>query len=247
MLRRLIATATCVTCASCLAGNAAAADDWLLWTTTGAGAGADATVHNEQGNLGSSPTLAVRYNQFPTHYMKAYLRFDLRKMEKADGAKASGRPLTAHLVLHLAGKADADHRFNVFGLIERRSYGGTREKPILGADWAENAITYANAPAYSNYGGGAFAEGKEKWEKGMLGGVNHEHVVHLGSFAVAKGDEGEVVAPLPEFTAYAEKHAKSKVVTLIICRITGDSTNATAFHSRESAAAALKAPRLAFR
>lgn len=223
---------------------AATAADWQLWTTTAMGSGADATVHNEQGNQGGAPTIAVRNNQFPSHHMKALLRFDLRKMEKAEGAKIGGKPLTPHLVLNLAGKADADHVINVFGLIERKSYGGTKDKPILGADWSEKEITYANMPGFSPYGGGKYEEGDKKWEKGMLGGVNHECTALLGSITVKNDQEGEVDTPLPELTAFIEKNAKSKVVTLILCRVT-ETVNSTAFHSKESAATA-KIPKLAF-
>ena len=225
-----------------LAIATAGAADWQAWTTTAMGSGADATIQAEQPNMGGELTVAVRFNQFPTHFMKTFLRFDLRKLERAPGVKTV-KPGPLNLVLTLAGKPDADHTINVFGLIERRSYGGTKVKPILGADWAENELTYANAPAGSPYGGGVYAEGKEKWEKGMLGGVNHEPTALLGTITVSKDQEGEVVTPLPDLTAFIEKNAKSKIVTLILCRVSA-TDNVTAFVSKEGDPG--KAPKLAF-
>ncbi len=219
-----------------------AAAELQAWTTTAMGAGADATIQKEQGNMGESKTVAVRNNQFPAHHMKGYLRFDLRKLERAPGAKLSGN-LVAHLVLQLEGKADADHKINIFGLVERRSYGGSKADPILGADWSEKELTYANAPARSPYGGGVFGDGDKKWEKGMLGGVDHEHVSLLGTIELKKDQDGEVDTSMPDFTDFVEKNVKSKVVTLILCRIT-ETVNGTNFRSKEWAAG--QAPKLAF-
>lgn len=206
------------------------------------GAGADATIHADQGNQGTKQTVQVRYNQYPSHYMKAYLRFDLRQSAKAKDARPVAG-LVAHLVMQLAGKPDADHTINIFGLIERKSYGGTTAKPILGVDWAEGALTYANAPAGSSYGGGAFTDGKEAWQKGKLGGVDHEHVMLLGTLKITKGQEGEVIAPLPTLPGFIAEHAPSKVPTLILCRVTS-SENSLSFHAKE--AAPYLAPKLAF-
>jgi len=232
-------------CASllCLLCQAANAADWQFWSTTAMGGGADCTVEPDQPNLGAKPDVGVRFNQYPTHTQKTFLRFDLRKPERAAGVKPSGNPLVPNLVLTLAAKADADHRINVFGLIDRRSYGGTKAKPILGADWAEDQLTYANAPAASPYGGGEYTDGKEKWEKGMLGGVAHEPTVLLGTITVKEGQEGEVVTPLPNLDAFIAKNAKSKVVTLILCRVT-QTLNVTAFVSKDGDP--VKAPKLAY-
>jgi biopolymer transport protein ExbB len=55
-----------------------------------------------------------------------------------EGFKTAGKTLLPHLVLQLAGKPDADHEINIFGLIER---GGFVMWPLLAVSVISLAIT----------------------------------------------------------------------------------------------------------
>jgi len=219
------------------------ATDYQAWVTTAAGAGADAVVEAGQPNQGKIASMSVRSNEFPTHTMKSYLRFDLRKLEREPAAKGKNTLKQVDLVLTLVGKPDAERIINVFGLVERPKYGGDKKNPVLGEDWDESLITLANGPANSPYSGGPFVQGDKEYTKDMLGGVNHDYVSLLGELKIPKDAEGTATATLKDMETFLAKSDKNKLITVILCQV-NSSPNPITFATKESGAD--QSPKLGF-
>jgi hypothetical protein len=155
----------------------------------------------------------------------AYLRFDLAGLR---GRKVED----ATLLLTGFNIHPAKQDVNLFAL-QPGDYAG---------DWSETKITWANAPANLEEGGGAVRQAKPN-----SGGVDHGRASFLGTLSIRKtkrsGDEFPFNSPrLVEFLNSAE----AGTVTFILTAVDEQQKQDTSFATRENTAG-LAPPRLRLR
>jgi hypothetical protein len=132
------------------------------------GRGADAVIAEEYPDscLGKSPELPVQFS--PGKSTKMLLRFDLSALP--------GPVSDAALQFKLKPRKDSlPVIWNVYGIREQKSYGAGK----LGEMWAEDSVTWNNAPGSNSIGGGYY---DEKLHAG--GGAEAENAKYLGSLTL---------------------------------------------------------------
>jgi hypothetical protein len=154
-----------------LLGGLALAETWTITTADGKGADAmvSATAGKEKVNEGAGKTMTVMAQ--PQGGRKAYIRFDLSKIEDVKAIKGA--------TLYLAPVPNTSAGvsiFNVFGLNDGEGEewvegnGGEDNEPA-------NELTASNAPAWIKSSGGKYDPDKKTG-----GGVDSKKATFLGTF-----------------------------------------------------------------
>lgn len=168
------------------------------------GRGADAYIisDNPKKNFGSTKDLKVsNNNKFSS---KAYIKFDLSQTKGPITNVAFSFPM-------IETKTTKPRELNVFGLLEKKSYGDGK----LSGNWKESALNWNNAPANIN----DISPYNSKENSG--GGVNNSEAIYLGKII---DDGGKTQRNILRGTLIRNffKDNKSKLATLIITSNDGE-------------------------